>query len=129
MNLGFITEVNTFLTSAARTTTQTQPEVTNFSANGITAYLNITVVPGVDTVLLRLEEKDPLTGVWTPVTATLAQVATGMVILKCMPGVAAVAAAASGVVTPAVLPHRWRLVVVHSGAGSFTYSVSYILHS
>lgn len=125
----FITEVTTLLSSGVRAATQTLAEVTNFSATGITAYLNVSAVPGVDTVLLRLQEKDPVSNTWVTVTETLAQVATGLIVLKCMPGVAAVAAAVTGVTANAVLPHRWRLVVVHSAGSNFTYSLGYVLHA
>ena len=126
--LSAISAVQTLLASAVRAATQTGAEQTNFHCNGITVYCNVTAVPGADTVLLQLQEKDPESGVWTTIAATSAQVATGMIIMKVMPNVAAVAAAVTGITAVITLPHRFRVNVVHSGAGNFSYSLSQVLH-
>jgi hypothetical protein len=117
------------LASGVRSATQTGAEQTNMEAVGLTAYLNVSAVPGVDTVLLRLEEKDPLSGVWFTVTQTLAQAATGLIVLNCIPDIAPIAASVSIVTISDRLPHRWRLSVVHSAGTNFTYSLSYVLHT
>lgn len=92
----------------------------------VIAYLNVTVAPGVDTVLLKMQEQEPITGTWfdVPGAATLAQVATGLVRLCVAPGVAPVAASVSGVTFNGILPAVWRLVIVHSAGTNFTYSLS-----
>lgn len=96
------------------------------NACSLIAYLNVTAVPGVDTVLLKMQELEPVTQTWvdTPGVATLAQVATGLIKMVVDAHVAAVAASASGVTANTVIPPNWRLVVVHSGAGNFTYSLA-----
>lgn len=90
------------------------------------AYLNITVVPGADTVLLKLQEQEPITGTWfdVPGGATLAQVATGLVTMRVGPGITNVAASVTALVLNTILPAFWRLQVVHSAASNFTYSLS-----
>ena len=125
------------LSSAARTTTTTYDPTVQFGGgisqpidvDGLTAYLNVTVVPGVDTVLLKLQEQIPATGTWVdvPGAATLAQVATGLIKLIVGPGIATVAPSVSLDVLASYLPPAWRLQIVHSGAGSFTYSLDVCL--
>lgn len=102
--------------------TQFQP----ISAQHFCAYLNVTVVPGIDTVLLQLEEYNPATGVWTDVPggATLAQIATGLIRLLCGVDVTEVAASTTLRVLNQPVPAIWRIKIVHSGAGSFTYTLS-----
>jgi hypothetical protein len=134
----------TALASAARSSTQTINGKTlidpnsgnptfssgiNPEASGIIAYLNITAVPGVDSVSLVLEEQDPASGVWTQVAATLPILVTGMVRLKLKQAIAAITASATQVQVQDTLPPIWRLRVVHSGAGSFTYSLGIALYN
>jgi len=125
MNNGIV-EVTTLLASGARTTTVTGDTKTNMSADTLTAYLNVTAVPGVDTVLLQLQEQDPVSGTWVTLAATLAQAATGLIVLKVGPGISAIAAAVAAVAVNQVLPHKWRLNVVHSAGTSFTYSLGFV---
>ena len=101
----------------------------NPEVSGIIAYLNVTAVPGVQSVQLVLEEQDPASGVWSLVAATLATVVTGMVRLKLKQAIAAIAASITQVQVQDTLPPVWRLRVVHSGAGSFTYSLGIALYN
>ena len=75
----------------------------NPETSGLVAYLNITAVPGTDTVQLVLEEQDPASGVWSQVAATTPTAATGMVRMKVKPSITAVAASATGVVVQCLL--------------------------
>ncbi len=122
-----VVEATTLLASAARTATVTGGAQTNLSGDCLTAYLNVSAVPGVDTVLLQLQEQDPLSGTWVTLAATLAQAATGLIVLKVGPGIAAIAAAVAAVAVNQRLPYKWRLNVVHSAGTSFTYSLSYVV--
>lgn len=99
---------------------------TNLDFDALIAYLNITVVPGVDTVLLALQEQEPVSGSWfdVPGAVSLAQVATGLVTLRVGTGFATVAPGVGGATLSMVLPPRWRLRVVHSAGTSFTYSLA-----
>lgn len=107
-----------------------QPEnYTEFDC--LIAYLNITAVPGVDTVLLKMQEQDPVSLAWSDVAgaATLAQVATGLVKMVLGPSIGPVAASASGVAVQTMLPPRWRLQVVPSAGSNFTYSLAVALYN
>jgi hypothetical protein len=101
----------------------------NPEAAGIIAYLNITGVPGSDTVQLVLEEQDPASGVWSTVAATTPTANTGMVRLKMKQAIAAISASQTQVQVQDTLPAIWRLRVAHSGAGNFTYSLGVVLYN
>jgi hypothetical protein len=136
--------IYTALASAARTASQTivgrtliDPAYgTGYSGNGINpeasgiiAYLNVTVAPGVETLQLVLEEQDPVSGVWSTLAATTATTATGMVRLKMKQAIAAIAASTTQVQIQDTLPAIWRVRVVHSAAGSWTYSLGIVLYN
>lgn len=124
------------LPSAVRTATSqyTKDQILAPSGNaaefqtltGLIAYLNVTAAPGVDTVLLKLQEQIPASGAWVDLAVTLVQVATGLVKLKIFPGITIVAAAATGITVSDVLPALWRLQIVHSAASNFTYSLDVV---
>ena len=136
--------IYTPLASAVRTVTQVvngrnliDPNYnTGYSGNGINpevagliAYLNVTVAPGVETLTLVLEEQDPASLVWSTVASTTATVATGMIRMKVKPSITAVAATITGVTVQDQLPAIWRVRVVHSASGNWTYSLGVILYS
>jgi len=109
----------TVLASAARTATTNSADQTNYNARGVHVLLNVTVVPGVDTVTLSIQGKDLLSGAYYTLLTGPAVVATGMNVYKVFPGITAVA---NGTASD-VLPRTWRVSVTHSAATSFTYSV------
>jgi len=115
----------TYLTSAARTTSQTQADQTNTLAHGLYVFCNVSVVPGVDTVQVVVEGKDSLSSAYYTIAATTATAVTGLIVVKVSPYLAPVAAAVTGIAVNEYLPATWRIKVVHSAATSFTYSCSY----
>ncbi len=111
----------TLLTSAARTATTASAEQVNYNARGVLLYFNVSAVPGTDTVQLTVEGKDPVSGNWGQIWAPAAISATvqpGRYMLYPGVGAANLTGQAS-----AALPRIWRVRVIHSGVGSFTYSV------
>lgn len=118
----------TLLASAARTASTASSAQTNYNARGIVAFFNIAVVPGGDTVTLRVRGKDPIAGTARDLLVGSALSSTGSTTYIVYPGVGAAANGVSAV-NGFVLPRTWDLAITHSGAGSFTYSVgaSYIL--
>lgn len=88
-------------------------------ARGIKAVLDVTVAPGVDTVQLVIENKDPLSGKYVQVLAAAARAGAGTDTLTVQPG---------GTVTANVaandqIADTYRIRVVHSAGTNFTYSV------
>jgi len=117
------THNETVLSSAARTSTTTSSDFTNFNSTRLTVYLNVTVAPGVETLNLALQGKDPISGSYGSLAATGTQDATGLFEIGLGPGVTD----ARGELTnknDVPLPRKWRIVVTHSASGSFTYSVA-----
>lgn len=98
-------------------------------ASGLIAYLNVTAVPGVDTVQLVLDEQDPASGVWSQIAATTATAVTGMVKMKVKQAIAAAAATTTLVQVQDTLPAAWRIRVVHSAGTNFTYSLGIVLYA
>jgi len=117
-----MSDVNDFLdllASTARTADALQ-EFTLHSHKGILLVVDITIVPGVDTVSPRLQVQAGSGGYVTIWTAAAALVASGTTTYLLYPG------ASGGNFTEVdgiALAERMRLFMDHSAAGSFTYSV------
>jgi hypothetical protein len=107
------------LPSLARTATQTSADFVKTTERAVDFVLVVTAVPGVQTLTLTIQGKDAA-GNYYPLVATTASAATGTFRAVAGLGVAIVANVATG--TP--LPDVYRVVVTHSGAGSFTYSLA-----
>ena len=111
----------TLLASAARTTTTSSADQTNYNGQAVAVTLNITAVPGGDTVTLSIEAKDPVSGAYTAILTGSAEAGTATRRYRVGTNIAAVANLAAA----DVLGRTWRATVTHSAAGSFTYSVGY----
>lgn len=112
---------NQFFQSQVRTATLVGDDNKKVAGNkGIHVYLNVTSVPGVDTVQLVIEAKDTLSGVYETILTMAARVATGLDAATVYPGVTETA----NVDISDPLPDTYRIRVVHSAATPFTYSVS-----
>ncbi len=108
------------LPSAVRTATTVSQDFRNDNdARGIAVFLDLTAVPGTDTVTVTLQGKDPASGKYYTLLAGAAQVGVATVRMVLYPGIPAVANLAANDALPAV----WRVSVAHSAASSFTYSV------
>lgn len=105
--------------SAVRNTSTTSEDFINHNARGVSIFINITAVPGVDTITPRLEWKDPASGVYINVATGTARAAAGLFILTSYPGTGGT----GGQDFSRQLVRTWRLVMVHSAATNFTYSV------
>lgn len=108
------------LASAARTATAAVGPLGALA--GAIFSLDITAVPGGDTVQLVLEWFDPASNTWVSLFADATQVATARRTVLVHPQAGSAAAGIDAVVN-FTLPEKWRARVVHSGSGSFTYSL------
>lgn len=111
--------MDTILASAARTATTNSTDIVKTTERAITIVLNVTVVPGVETLTAKVQGKDNLGNYYDIVVGT-ASAATGIVLLKVGLGVASAANVAIGDMVPDI----YRVVITHSAAGSFTYTVT-----
>jgi hypothetical protein len=112
------------LASAVRAATNNTADQTNLNFRGVHVTVDVTVVPGVDTVTPKIQGKNGLTGVYYDILIGTAMVAVATQTLKVYPGLLA----AANAVANDVLPKTWRVVLTHSAASNFTYSVGAQLH-
>jgi len=111
----------TIFASAARTATVNGQDMSNDAYKCVVVVLDITVVPGGDTVTLTIQGKDVLSGKYYTLLAGSAEAGTATKTYSVCPGITVTA----NVSAAQVLPQTWRAIVTHSAAGSFTYSVGY----
>lgn len=107
------------LASAVRAAANNSDDQLNQFARGASIVIDITAVPGVDTVTFTIQGKDPTSGKYYTILASPALSATGTLVLRIFPGLVA---AANATVND-VLPRAWRVSVAHSAGSNFTYSV------
>lgn len=111
---------NQIYASAARTASFTgETNSKNPGNTGMLVLMNVTAAPGVDTITLNIQGRDPASGAFYTIVSSAAVVATGMV--KLMVGRVSVVA---NVAANELIPDQYRVTVTHSAAGSFTYSIS-----
>lgn len=109
----------TILSSAARTATTTSSDIENKHNIGAHIVVDVTVVPGIETVTFAVQGLDETSGKYYTLLTSAALVATGTVVLKVYPGITT----ASNTAVSDILPLKFRVVATHSASGSFTYSV------
>lgn len=86
---------------------------------GVKVVLDVTAVPGVDTVQLVIENKDPTSGKYVQVLAAAARAGAGTDTLTVYPG----GAVTANVSANDVIAEVYRVRVIHSAGSNFTYSV------
>ena len=112
---------NQSFVSAIRNATFVGDDNKKVSGNhGCKVVLNLTAVPGVDTVQPIIEGKDRISGAYYTILQGAAQPTAGTYVLTVLPGIAVTANASAS----DSLPDTYRVRVVHSAASNFTYSVS-----
>ena len=109
----------TLLASTARTATTVSPDQINYNGKSIIVVFDITAVPTIETVTLTIQGKDALSGKYFTILAGAAQVAVTTVTMRVGLGLTA----AANLDANGIIPRTFRVNVVHSAAGSFTYSV------
>lgn len=109
----------TILPSAVRAAASNSQDQFNLDGRGLILVLDITVVPGVDTITPTIQGKDPASGKYFTILAGAAQVGVATVILRVYPGLVVAANLAANDILPVI----WRLAMVHSAGSNFTYSV------
>jgi hypothetical protein len=113
-------DAHVVLGSASRSGTTTSQTFNNYEHRGAHVLIDVTVAPGTDTVTPKIQGYDPTTDTYYDILVGSAIDATGTTVLKVYPGIAAVANGSAS----DFLPTAWRVVMTHSAATDFTYSVS-----
>lgn len=111
--------MSTILPLAVRSATTTSTDIVKTTEVGAHFILNATVVPGVDTITMKVQGKDNLGNYYDLLVGT-ASAATGIVVLKVSPSITPAANASAN----DILPDIYRIIVTHSAGTSFTYSVT-----
>ena len=114
----------TLLSSTPRTATTATADQTNLSHRGVVLFLDVTAAPGGgETLTVEIQGKDPTSLKYVPLATFTAVSATGTTAYTFYPGAVETVAVAGHEVQGLVLPRSWRTRVVHSAAGSWTYSL------
>jgi hypothetical protein len=116
----------TALASAVRAATTNSSDITAYNAKAILVILDISSVPGGDTVTVSLTGKDPVSGNYVTLAAGQAQSATGTTAIAIGTGVTTVSGASYSANNVPV-PRVFRVTVTHSAGTNFTYSVTVII--
>ena len=108
----------TALANAIRTgATAESADIINYNHRGAHMVLNYSTGGTSNLIMMKVQGKDALTGIYYNIVSTVTLSATGSAAYMIYPGVTAAAAAAvvSGGGANAVLPRTWRVQVVQSG--------------
>lgn len=116
----------TLLPSATRTASTASANQTNYNASHLFVFLNVTAVPGTDTINLYVQGIDPVSGEAFNIVQTGALSSTGHYGVAVGPG-SSTAGDEIVAAKDTPLPRVWRVYVVHSAATSFTYSVGAVM--
>jgi hypothetical protein len=116
----------TGLASAARTTDTNSAALTNYNGKGLAVLLDVTTNPGsAETLQLIIQGQDAESTTWYDLTSDAAQTfggGAGTRVHHVYPGIGS-AAAGIDAATSVLLPRTYRVRVVHSAEGEWTYSV------
>lgn len=115
----------TLLVAALRAAGFTGPDMPNTTGRGIIVTAFVGTAPGAETLQVKLQARDPLSGNYYDVAANTATTVGGFIILKVSQFLPNVAASASGQTVQASLPATWRIVTLHSGGSNWNYSIQY----
>lgn len=127
----------TLLASAVRAVSTNGPDTVNYNAKGVSVVINVTVEAAAETLALKVQGKDPVSGNYYTIadagviytaateapTETKALIVYPGVLAADLPGIAAGVQGSIG--KSGVIPRTWRAVVTHSASGNWTYSLGY----
>ncbi len=107
------------LASAVRAATTVSPDMSSVGSKALHLSINVTAVPGTDTVTPKIQGKDALGNYYDILAgAAISAVTTNPVVLKIGPGITP----AANLAVADILPDIWRVVFTHSAASNFTYT-------
>lgn len=109
----------TVLSSAIRAVTTNSATFTNYASIGAHVIIDVTVVPGIDTITPKIEGVDPTSGQYYDILVGVPIISTGVTVLKICPGIYG----SPNMQANDMLPTTWRVTLTHSASTNFTYSV------
>lgn len=108
------------LPSAVRTATTSATVIRGSQYCGVHAHLEITAVPGGDTVKLGIYGVSP-DGDEYLLLESATKATTGNIVLKVFPG----ATASANLIANDGIPDTWKMKITHSAGSNFTYLAEY----
>ena len=122
--MAYTTRETTIFPSAIRAATVASADQVNEGGHrGVILFIDMTVVPGVDTVTFTIQGKSALSAEYYTILASAALVAAGNTVLRVFP----LSTVTANLAANDQLAALWRVNAVHSAATNFTYSVNAIL--
>jgi hypothetical protein len=116
-------DIYTFLSSSARTTTQTSGIIVYKHTRGLIVFLKVTAVSGAPSLVVSVGQQNPIDGTFSTGFTFNAVTGTGSYVFKIYPGITPVA----GVSFNDVITAGFNVVVTPGTADSITYSLGYEL--
>jgi hypothetical protein len=116
----------TLLASAARTASTNTADQTNYNHRGVIVHLDITANPGgAETLTVEIYAKCPASGEYHLMTGfpAVAAATNAHYAYVLYPAAVETVNAARTEIQGLVLPRTWRARILHSAAGSWTYSL------
>lgn len=114
---------NYSLASATRSASSNGDDIKKIPGmRGVKVVLDITTVPGVDTVTMTIQGKDPVSGKYYTILASAALVAVATTVYTVFPG----APVSANVSANDTIPDIYRLIFTHSAGTNFVYSASVV---
>lgn len=106
------------LPSAVRSGSVNSPDFVNYNGRGLLIIFQINAVPGVSTIACNIQRKHP-DGGYSNVLTGVGQSSVTTVQMRVYPGITA----ATNLAASDVLSREFRVEIIQTGAGDFTYSV------
>lgn len=112
------------LASAARTSTTVSGDISNPHARGGHIIVDVSDIVDDPTMIMFVQGKDPVSGNYYSILQTIIINVVDTYLFKVYPGITDV----PGYATPDILPDVFRVLMLHLGSDSTTYSVSVLLN-
>lgn len=110
------------LTSVARTATNNSADFTTpYGARGLRVWINETAHTSTPSTTFKIQDKDPISGVYTDRITSAAIATEGNTVLTIYPGLTP----SANVVVSDCIGKTWRVLATHGNANSQTYSVGF----
>ena len=104
----------------SRSTSFNGGRIVNVNARGLHLVTNVTAVPGGDTITPVIQGWDETADIYYDILVGAPISTIGINVIKVYPGLQP----SPNAIANDILPYEWRVQMIHSGAGSFTYSMA-----
>jgi hypothetical protein len=123
-------EVAGYISAVGLTSTQSGATITNPNARGIMMFLDITSNPGgAETLALDLQVIAPTAGTFQSIAASqpFTAASNGLFTYQIYPGITEASDVAAQKIQGMAIPRKFRVRVIHSSTGAWSYTLGYCL--